>query len=125
MGKEDYTVLYDYGRGTIQIVGTTPSDEDGYKILLNGETLEYLHESEVDIWANAFERLVEDPYGEKKQAARQGIVDVLGAVCAKAEYDRACIIQQVAELADVFAYEIVGDEEEILAQEVTPDIPHF
>lgn len=88
----------------------------------NGDIVCPITESQYRALTAAFE----DPCGEKKKAARQDVVNTIGSILFQAQYDAACIVQQISELAEAAA-ELDMEENEPLnmAEEVTDDIPFF
>ena len=86
----------------------------------NGDVVCPITESQYRVLVAAFE----DPCGEKKKAARQDVVDTIGVILHQAQYNAACIVQQISELAEAAA-EIDVEDEPNMAEDVSDDIPFF
>ena len=115
--------MHDFG-GHLQIAEETGGSLKSYPIIVNGQDFLYLDKDLAEELALTIKAILDDPTGVKKQTARQGVLDTIGFISAKAEYDRACIIQQVKELAEAMEYELI-DVPMNVADEVTDDMPHF
>ena len=86
----------------------------------NGDIVCPITGSQYRVLVDAFK----DPCGEKKRAARQDLVNTVGAIVHQTEYNAACIVQQISELAEAAA-EIDIEDEPNMAEEVSGDIPFF
>lgn len=127
---DDYTyeVLHDFG-GYVQIMCMYGGRSRIWWLAIHGNPITVIDEGDIPRYVQAFSDLQQDPQGLKLQQARQSVVDVLGFIDAKAKYDRACIIQQVTELAiEEAEYEqlMQGDDDNSrLADDFHDDIPFF
>lgn len=127
---DDYTyeVLHDFG-GHVQIMCMHGGRARIWWLAFNGKPTTVIEKDDIPLYVQAFTSLQQDPQGLNLKQARQGVVDVLGFVDARAQYDRACIIQQIIELAEEEAeYEMLMQDEEDnsrLADEFNDDTPFF
>jgi hypothetical protein len=126
---DDYTyeVLHDFG-GYVQIM-CAGRRRKRWWLAIQGTPITVIDEEDIPHYVQVFSDLQQDPQGLKLQQARQNVVDVLGFIDAKAKYDRACIIQQVTELAiEEAEYEqlMQGDDDNSrLADDFHDDTPFF
>jgi len=120
MSNNTPRLIHDFG-GHLRIECTSGVDTK-YHLVINGKYIK-INLEDISVIVAGIEDLLSDPDGKHLREARQGVVNTLGFICDNACYYRACIIQQVAELAEAMAFEIPQPEN--FAEEITDALPCF
>jgi hypothetical protein len=117
---DDYKVeiLHDFGR--MQIICTYGGRVRMHHLVVDGKMVAYLEPEDIPALAEALNAIQDS---KARGCARQELVNTLGLISDKALFDRACIVQQIAELAEEMAYEI--EETGKIAEDFPDDLPYF